>query len=75
MIDLHIPKDGWLCVWTQGYEANAKMIEGREEAIEYFTEDIGFNKDDIAEILSLEDSDYWDGDMNGLKIFKMNRRD
>ena len=75
MIDLDIPKDGWLCVWTQGYEANAKIIESREEAVEYFTEDTGFNEEDIVEILEMEDSDYWNGDLNGLMVFKMNRRE
>ncbi len=75
MIDLDIPKDGWLCVWTQDYESNVKLIESREEAIEYFIEDIGFDKEDIAEILELEDSDYWEGDPSGLKVFKMNKRD
>ncbi len=75
MIDLNIPKDGWLCVWTQGYESNVKLIENRVEAIEYFIEDIGFSKEDTVEILELENSDYWDGDPNGLKVFKMNKGD
>ena len=73
MIDLDIPEDGWLCIWTYGYEASVKMIEGREGAVDYFIEDIGFDKDDIINILAMEENDCWSGDMNGLQIFKMNR--
>ncbi len=74
MINLDIPLDGWLCIWRFGYECNAKMIENRQEAWDYFKEDVGFSKEDIAEIMLLEEGNYWDGDPNGLVIYKLNKR-
>lgn len=72
MIDLVIPRDGWLCVWKSGYEPNVKLIESREEACGYFTEAVGFTEEDIKEILSMTNHDEWSGDPNGLVIYKMN---
>lgn len=61
--------NGWLMVWRGNYEPKTTIIK-KGDGIEYFAEAKGFDPDEITEILTMEEGDVWQGDANGLYIFR-----
>ena len=62
-------KDEFLCVWRGNYTPQVKVVNIME-ADDYFTGANGFNDSDREEIISLGSGEYYDGDANGLFVFK-----